>query len=101
MFPLTCMLVRATIYSFAYETAGAACAPAFPAPSDLGEMNLQGSGGTCREDEEVYLCYSLYDRHPEERALARVSKGDGHRRGRSSFEARPAMQLHRKARTSG
>src|SRR5438445_11834836 len=27
-------------------------------------------------------------RHPEERALARVSKGDDHQRGRASFEAR-------------
>src|SRR5260370_42150152 len=35
------------------------------------------------------------------RALARVSKDDGHHPGRSSFEARPAVQVHRKARTSG
>ena len=31
---------------------------------------------------------------------AGVSKDDSHRPGRTSFEARPAVQVHRKARTS-
>jgi hypothetical protein len=34
-------------------------------------------------------------------ALLRASKDDGHRPIRTSFEARPAVQVHRKARTSG
>jgi hypothetical protein len=33
-------------------------------------------------------------------ALLRASKGDGPTVADSSFEARPAVQLHRKARTS-
>ena len=39
---------------FARETAGALARPAFPAPSDEGEI-LPNSGTWCREDVDVYL----------------------------------------------
>ncbi len=108
-----------TLRTYCTRDRGCSKHPAFPAPSSSGRMILQSSGAMRREIAEVCLrrmggaqrypsmpmrlamgiaalhpSYGLYLRHPEERALARVSKGGGHQRGCSSFEARFA-------RTSG
>jgi hypothetical protein len=67
----------------AHETAGAASTRHSLRPLLSWRMILQTSGAARREIAETYLvCWrSLYLRHPEERALARVSKGDSHQRG--------------------
>ncbi len=97
MFPLN-LYARARHYPLScVRDRGGSVRPGIPcALFVVGEMNFNGSGRTCREDEELRLMhlYTYYDRHPEVRAAWRASKGDGHRRGRTSFEARCA-------RTSG